>query len=215
MRCPRCKMAFADFTGCNALYCAYAGCGANFCALCFKDCGGGVKFGQKNIVMSGSDPVHKHLANECKYAKGKYFGDAKAIWNQVRKARIEDALKEMLDDPQVCVAQQCVTQRSTIHIISLPSTHTTLPTSLSLSTHTLPTSSRSTHTLPTYLSILTGARHCCHQPKEAIRGAWPSDRGAQRIQQSRGKEEGRYDYYALGRGEPPAERTQVLFGQGL
>ena len=47
MRCPRCKMAFADFTGCNALYCAYAGCGANFCALCFKDCGGGVSLARR------------------------------------------------------------------------------------------------------------------------------------------------------------------------
>ena len=39
MKCPRCKNAFTDWTGCNALYCTYAGCGCGFCAFCFKDCG--------------------------------------------------------------------------------------------------------------------------------------------------------------------------------
>merc|ERR1719271_569223 len=98
MHCPRCKTAFVDWDGCNSLYCTVAGCGCNFCAFCLKDCGGGVKFGQKEIVRSGSDEVHKHV-NECKYGKG--IGQSNngkcqtEVWNRVRKERIHDCLKEM------------------------------------------------------------------------------------------------------------------------
>eukprot|EP00928_Gymnodinium_smaydae_P049335 TRINITY_DN33100_c0_g1_i1.p1 TRINITY_DN33100_c0_g1~~TRINITY_DN33100_c0_g1_i1.p1 ORF type:complete len:1131 (+),score=167.08 TRINITY_DN33100_c0_g1_i1:131-3394(+) len=100
MRCPRCKMAFADWDGCNALYCTYAGCGCNFCAFCLKDCGGGVKFGQKDVRPEGGDAVHRHV-NECKYAKGIGHGShdrVKAeVWNKIREQRIEDCLKEKCD----------------------------------------------------------------------------------------------------------------------
>jgi len=97
MRCPRCKMAFADWDGCNAVYCTYAGCGCNFCPFCLKDCGGGVKFGQREIVRAGDDAVHKHIQT-CKYAQG--IGHAndgrvqKEVWNRIRKQRIEKCLKE-------------------------------------------------------------------------------------------------------------------------
>jgi hypothetical protein len=100
MRCPRCKMAFLDWDGCNALYCTYAGCGCNFCAFCLKDCGGGVKFGQKDIERRGYDEVHKHI-NECKYAKGIGHGNdgrvQSEVWNQIRKERIEDCLQTMCE----------------------------------------------------------------------------------------------------------------------
>ena len=36
LKCPRCKMVFHDYDGCNALKCA---CEASFCAICLKDCG--------------------------------------------------------------------------------------------------------------------------------------------------------------------------------
>jgi hypothetical protein len=36
MRCPRCKVVFYDYDGCNALTCT---CRAAFCAICLKDCG--------------------------------------------------------------------------------------------------------------------------------------------------------------------------------
>lgn len=100
MHCPRCKMAFVDWDGCNALYCTYAGCGCNFCAFCLKDCGGGVVNGQKQIERRGDDLVHKHVA-ECKYAKGiGHRNDntvQKEVWNQVRAERIADCLLEMCD----------------------------------------------------------------------------------------------------------------------
>jgi hypothetical protein len=100
MRCPRCKMAFADWDGCNALYCTYAGCGCNFCAFCLKDCGGGVKFGQNQIERRGDDEVHKHV-NECKYAKGIGHGNdgrvQSQVWNQIRKERIEECLETMCE----------------------------------------------------------------------------------------------------------------------
>jgi hypothetical protein len=100
MRCPHCKMAFADWDGCNALYCTYAGCGCNFCAFCLKDCGGGVKFGQNEIERRGDDAVHKHV-NECKYAKGIGHGNdgrvQSQVWSQIRKDRIEECLKTMCE----------------------------------------------------------------------------------------------------------------------
>jgi len=37
LKCPRCKRAFLDYTGCAALTCD--GCGCGFCAKCLKDCG--------------------------------------------------------------------------------------------------------------------------------------------------------------------------------
>ena len=37
LRCPRCKTAFIDYTGCIALTCGK--CHAGFCAVCLKDCG--------------------------------------------------------------------------------------------------------------------------------------------------------------------------------
>lgn len=39
LTCPRCKMAFSDYSGCNALTCANDTCNCKFCAICLKDCG--------------------------------------------------------------------------------------------------------------------------------------------------------------------------------
>ena len=45
LRCPRCALPFAEYSGCNALKCEDAvgavqgGCGAGFCGLCLADCG--------------------------------------------------------------------------------------------------------------------------------------------------------------------------------
>jgi len=38
LKCPRCRRAFLDFTGCFALTCSACSCA--FCAYCLKDCGG-------------------------------------------------------------------------------------------------------------------------------------------------------------------------------
>jgi phage FluMu protein Com len=39
LRCPRCKLVFADFEGCFALTCSSTTCRCGFCAWCLKDCG--------------------------------------------------------------------------------------------------------------------------------------------------------------------------------
>jgi len=39
MKCPRCRTAFYDYDGCNALRCSQVYCGAAFCAICLTDCG--------------------------------------------------------------------------------------------------------------------------------------------------------------------------------
>jgi hypothetical protein len=38
LKCPRCKLAFYDYEGCNSLRCANNSCKASFCAICLKDC---------------------------------------------------------------------------------------------------------------------------------------------------------------------------------
>jgi phage FluMu protein Com len=39
LKCPRCKLVFADFEGCFALTCSSTTCRCGFCAWCLKDCG--------------------------------------------------------------------------------------------------------------------------------------------------------------------------------
>lgn len=39
LKCPKCKQAFVDFSGCMALTCSAAGCNCNFCGWCLADCG--------------------------------------------------------------------------------------------------------------------------------------------------------------------------------
>ena len=38
LKCPRCKMSFTDYDGCNALTCGNGSCKAGFCAVCLQDC---------------------------------------------------------------------------------------------------------------------------------------------------------------------------------
>ena len=58
MKCPRCKNAFTDWDGCNALYCTYAGCGCMFCAFCFRDCGSA-----NRAQARGDDAAHKCMTS--------------------------------------------------------------------------------------------------------------------------------------------------------
>jgi len=37
LKCPRCKLAFLDYSGCSAVSCA--GCKCGFCSFCLEDCG--------------------------------------------------------------------------------------------------------------------------------------------------------------------------------
>jgi hypothetical protein len=39
MKCPRCKVVFDDYDGCNALTCSNPICEASFCSVCLQDCG--------------------------------------------------------------------------------------------------------------------------------------------------------------------------------
>lgn len=47
-KCPRCKAAWIDFSGCLAVSC---GCGCGFCGLCSKDC---------------ASDAHPHVMSECR-----------------------------------------------------------------------------------------------------------------------------------------------------
>eukprot|EP00300_Choanocystis_sp_HF-7_P020017 c20485_g1_i4.p1 GENE.c20485_g1_i4~~c20485_g1_i4.p1 ORF type:complete len:682 (+),score=124.20 c20485_g1_i4:797-2842(+) len=58
LKCPRCKLAYIDHSGCAAVQCN--NCPCNFCAFCFADC--------------GSD-AHPHVQRDCKRnpKPGDYF----------------------------------------------------------------------------------------------------------------------------------------------
>lgn len=49
LKCPRCKLAFLDYTGCSALSCS--GCGCGFCSYCLEDCG---KDAHQHFYANGS-----------------------------------------------------------------------------------------------------------------------------------------------------------------
>jgi len=78
LRCPRCKMVFNDYDGCNALVCAYHTCKAAFCAICLQDCGSN---------------AHPHVLT----AHGDYF-DKKSFYSSKAnrsKSIVEDKLTEL------------------------------------------------------------------------------------------------------------------------
>lgn len=78
MRCPRCRTAFADFTGCCALSCA--SCPAKFCAWCLKDCG---------------NDAHPHVraCSEKPAGAGAYYPDLPQFDAHCRKRRAEIVIK--------------------------------------------------------------------------------------------------------------------------
>ena len=81
LRCPRCKTAFIDYSGCAALTCGI--CKAGFCALCLKDCG---------------NNAHSHVAN-CPEKKmvDPYFlpeSDFKEIHRKRRESLIKNKIRE-------------------------------------------------------------------------------------------------------------------------
>ena len=76
LRCPKCKMVFNDYDGCNALVCASQTCRAAFCAICLKDC--------------GSD-AHPHVLTQ----HGDYFD--KASFYQSKAARTKSVVQDTLN----------------------------------------------------------------------------------------------------------------------
>lgn len=80
LRCPRCRLVFADFEGCFALSCR---CGARFCAWCLVDCG---------------LDAHSHVARCPENRTGSVYGDL-MIFNthhrERRKRRVEDKLRSI------------------------------------------------------------------------------------------------------------------------
>jgi serine/threonine protein kinase len=88
LRCPRCKMAFYDFSGCFAIKCG--SCPCTFCAWCLDDCGDA-------LGASGKNPTGCHLhVSRCtsrpKNAPGKYFAP-KALFDAQTKRRRERDLR--------------------------------------------------------------------------------------------------------------------------
>ena len=63
LKCPRCKFAFVDFTGCFALTCGNRNCRCGFCAWCLQDCG---------------DDAHTHVAR-CPEGTGDVFSTREAF----------------------------------------------------------------------------------------------------------------------------------------
>jgi len=77
MKCPRCKNAFYDYDGCNALTCA--SCAAGICAICLADCG---------------NDAHEHVRN----LHGDLFD--KKMFLTAREKRESETVQMFLSDLQ-------------------------------------------------------------------------------------------------------------------
>jgi hypothetical protein len=77
LTCPRCKMVFDDYEGCNALQCGNVSCSAKFCAICLKDCG---------------QDAHPHVREK----HGNLFD--KAMFYKSREARATQTIADFLTD---------------------------------------------------------------------------------------------------------------------
>lgn len=83
LKCPRCKAAFHDYDGCNALKCGAPGCNAGFCAICLKDCG---------------NDAHQHIYT---VHKGQIFDKGAFERSRIERAQTQiDALKEFSSSPR-------------------------------------------------------------------------------------------------------------------
>lgn len=78
LKCPRCKLAFLDYSGCSAVVCA--GCACGFCSYCLEDCG---KDAHEHFYKTGK--------SICPKEGGPIFVDA-LVWNGYQKARKERML---------------------------------------------------------------------------------------------------------------------------
>ena len=90
LRCPRCRAAFADFVGCDALACE--ACGGAFCAICLKDCG---------------TDAHGHLRGVRFHGARDYFGGEERYnrHHRARRARlVADAIAGLDEPPAVKLA---------------------------------------------------------------------------------------------------------------
>lgn len=90
LRCPRCRAAFADFVGCDALTCE--ACGGAFCAICLKDCG---------------TDAHSHLREVQFHGARDYFGGEERYYrhHRARRARlVADAIAGLDEPPAVKLA---------------------------------------------------------------------------------------------------------------
>ena len=85
LRCPRCRAAFLDYTGCDALVCSRPGCACGFCALCLKDCGA---------------DAHGHLASaHGGYSRGEVA--FKQAHSKRQRKGVADAIAALREPPDV------------------------------------------------------------------------------------------------------------------
>ena len=80
LRCPRCKTAFIDYTGCAALTCS--NCRVGFCAICLQDCG---------------TDAHAHVPN-CpeNFSRGIYI--SQGVFDEHHRKRREKIINDMLKE---------------------------------------------------------------------------------------------------------------------
>lgn len=82
LACPRCGMAFVDFTGCLALTCSRDTCKAAFCGVCLHD---------------GGTDAHAHVRS-CEFTNRDLFasqGQVPVLQNKWRTGRIRHILLDL------------------------------------------------------------------------------------------------------------------------
>ena len=96
LRCPRCKAAFTDFSGCFALTCR---CSAGFCAWCLKDCGadahshipGCVENGTPGDVFGSFERFNQHhQQRRQRLVREKFHSQSREVQNHLRRLLVKD-----------------------------------------------------------------------------------------------------------------------------
>ena len=100
LKCPRCKMVFTDYDGCNALSCGVSACRAAFCAICLEDCGADahshVRTRHGNLFDKGAFESSKVVrakrivASKMDGLAGESFELRQLVQNHIDKAKLLD-----------------------------------------------------------------------------------------------------------------------------
>ena len=111
LKCPRCRQAFADFSGCLALTCSRAGCGCGFCALCQEDCG---------------NDAHAHIGRGCPLAQqvgvkpNEFFLNDEGEWerasSKARGLKLQAYLETLTESQRQHALADCANELAALNL---------------------------------------------------------------------------------------------------
>eukprot|EP00804_Cyclotella_cryptica_P025558 CCRYP_002821-RD/>CCRYP_002821-RD protein AED:0.06 eAED:0.06 QI:49/1/1/1/1/1/7/146/1058 len=108
LKCPRCRGAFHDYEGCNALTCGMPSCKAAFCAICLQDCGHdahqhvrkthGDLFDKNAFERSKIQRAKTHIELLMKKLSSEPFELKQLVLNHIEKAKLVESSSSVTDE---------------------------------------------------------------------------------------------------------------------